>query len=78
MRVIYEPGQEDVKAILTEELVSMPAFRKKVAKRKASLEDFSDENLKRKCTRRSTHHELFDAAWNEYLDEKFGERVLEF
>ena len=78
MRVIYEPGQEDVKAILTEELVSMPAFRKKVAKRKASLEDFSDENLKRKCTRRSTQDELFADALNEHLNEKFGERILEF
>ena len=69
LRVVYQPGQEDLKAILAEELVNMPAFKKKVAKRKASIEDFSDENLKRKCTRRSSHQELFDAAWDEYLDE---------
>ena len=81
LRVVYQPGQEDLKAILAEELVNMPAFKKKVAKRKASIEDFSDENLKRKCTRRSSHHELFDAAWNEYneyLDEKFEKEAMEF
>ena len=81
MRVIYEPGQEDVKAKLTEKLVSMPSFRKMAVKRKANLEDFSEENLKRKCSRRSSHHELFDAAWNEYneyLDEKFEKEAMEF
>ena len=71
LRVIHEPGQEDVKAKLTERLVNMPSFWKVAEKRKANLEDFSEENLKRKCTRRSPHQELFDDAWNEHLDEVF-------
>ena len=78
MRVIHEPGQEDVKAKLTEKLVSMPSFRKMAEKRKANLEDFSEENLKRKCSRRSSHQELFDDAWNEHLDEVYPWSKEEF
>ena len=67
--VIHAPGQERVKAELTEQVVSMPSFRKMAVKRKVDLEEFSEENLKRKCTRRSPQQELFGDAWNEHLDE---------
>ena len=36
---------------------------------KTNLEEFSEENLKRKCIRRSSQKELFDDGWSEHLDE---------
>jgi hypothetical protein len=78
MRVIYDPGQEKVKAELTEMVVNMPSFRKMVVKRKANLEDFSEENLKRKCTRRSSQKELFDDGWQEHLDNFYAWSKVDF
>ena len=71
MTVLHAPGQDKVKAELTEHVVSMPSFKKMAVKRKVDLEEFSDENLNRKCARRSRQKELFGDAWDEYIDEVF-------
>ena len=66
MTVLLTFGQDEVKAELTEHVVSMPSFSKMAVKRKIDLAEFTDENLKRKCARKSLRKELFGDAWKEY------------
>jgi len=66
MTVLLTFGQDEVKAELTEQVVSMPSFNKMAEKRKIDLAEFTDENLKRKCARKSLRKELFGDAWKEY------------